>query len=102
MQDTSPEESRRECDTQDMPARSLETRNPHTQEGPRRGVQWLWAALAGLTALERRRRRSSSHLAPTKNEERRQIGKDGRERLEMCFLTIECWILESDVILSYI
>jgi MYXO-CTERM domain-containing protein len=63
-QDTSPEEPRRERDTQD-------TSTPHTREGPHQGVRRPWAALAGLTAIERRRRRSSSHAAPTKNEKKR-------------------------------
>jgi MYXO-CTERM domain-containing protein len=42
----------------------------HAQEGSRLGVQRLWAALAGLAALELRRRRSTVHAAPTKNEEK--------------------------------
>ena len=67
-QDILPEEPHREHDTQDTPARSLETRNPTHPGGTRRGVQWLWASLAGLTALELHHRRSTVHAMLTKNE----------------------------------
>ena len=58
----------------------LRPETPHALEGPHRGVQRLWAALAGLAALELRRRRSTVHAAPAKNEEKWKIGKEGRER----------------------
>jgi hypothetical protein len=48
----------------------LRLETPHAREGPRQGVRRLWTVLASLTALEHRRRRSSSHVAPTKNEKR--------------------------------
>ena len=70
-QDTSEEEPRQERNTQDTPARSIETRNPTCLGGTPSGSAAAMAALAGLTALERCRRRSSGHTAPTKNEEKR-------------------------------
>jgi hypothetical protein len=66
-QDTSLEEPRREHDTQ---RHADEVWNPTRLGGTRRGVQQLWATLAGLAALELRRRRSTVHAAPTKNEEK--------------------------------
>ena len=79
-QDTSSEEHHRERDMQDTLARSLETKTPDAQEGLRHGVWRLWDALARLTALERHHRRCSSHAAPTKNEKKRLMGKEDKER----------------------
>ena len=55
----------------------LRPETPNAREGPRRGVRRLWAALAGLTALERRRRRSSSHAAPREERGEEVEGKRG-------------------------
>jgi hypothetical protein len=62
----------------------------------------LWVSLAGLTALEFRRRQSSSHVAPTKNEEKRYMGKERVKGVVDVFLTIVCWISQLAMILQYI
>jgi hypothetical protein len=55
-----------------MPVRSLETQNPTCPGGTLLGRVAARAALAGLAALELRRRRSTVHAAPMKNEEKRE------------------------------
>jgi hypothetical protein len=75
MKDTSPEEPCRERDTQDTPARSLETRNPTRPGGTPSGCV---AAMGCPSRPDRSRASSSSILQPYNTDEERGEEAEGK------------------------
>jgi hypothetical protein len=74
-QDTLPEEPRRERDIQDMPARSLETRNPTRPGGTLSGRA---AAMGYPSRPDHSRASSSSILQPCSTDEERGEEVEGK------------------------